>query len=316
MESFTVPGFTAQASDALLVAVLVVLFFTGVFWLWYWLRPSEEILKIKQRIVAWWVIIIIYALIMGIHPWVTAVGLGLVSFLAFRELISRINIPMQSRRTLFWAYLAIPVQYALALHGDILLFALFIPIGMLFLLPFRNIVEGVYEGSIQTYSQLYWALMLTVYCLSHVAYLAFLPNVPGHSAGQQGVVFFLVFLTQMGDVFQFLSGKVFGRHKITPRISPNKTWEGFIGGFLATIAMGIFLSHLLPLSLPQVVAMTALIFVFGFFGDLNISSVKRDLKIKDMSNFIPGHGGVLDRLDSLIFSGLAFFYVFFYLVYV
>jgi phosphatidate cytidylyltransferase len=310
-----IPGFTPDASDALLLAVGLVSFFTLLFWTWAHFKPSNTLTNIKDRIVAWWVIIAIYALLMGIHPWVTAFGFATISFLAFRELVSRIGVPAQMRKTVFWAYLAIPVQYALALHGEILPFVLFIPVAMLFLLPFRTIIEGIYEDSIKTFSQLYWALMLTVYCISHVAFLSFLPNVPGHSAGQQGTVFFLVFLTQMCDVFQYLSGKVFGRHKITPRISPNKTWEGFIGGFIATIGMGVLLSHLVPLALPQTLVLAAMIAFFGFFGDLNISSIKRDLNIKDMSDFIPGHGGVLDRLDSLIFSSLAFFYTFYYLVY-
>ena len=119
----------------------------------------------------------------------------------------------------------------------------------------------------------------------------------------------LLFLGQFNDVLQFLWGKLFGKHKITPDVSPNKTWEGFIGGLVCTIILGYFLRFLTFFTPVQAVTASFCIAFAGFFGDLNMSAIKRDLGIKDMGNTIPGHGGIMDRLDSLSFASLIFFHL-------
>jgi phosphatidate cytidylyltransferase len=314
-DSIKVPGFTVPASEALIMTLGFLIFFTILFWGWGFLRPQDNIANLKSRTKSWWVIVIIYATMMGIKKEISFIGLALMSFIALRELLSKLEINHNLRRVLFWAYLAVPVQFYLAYIGNFQAFLLFIPVGMFFILPFRTIIEGVAEDSIKTFSQLHWALMLTVFSLSHIAYFISLPEIPGFEAGYQGIVYFLIFLTQINDIFQFISGKLFGRFKITPNISPNKTWEGFIGGLILTTLMGYHLAYLVPLTPVQATIAAALIAVAGFFGDLNISAVKRDLDIKDMSNFIPGHGGILDRLDSLTFSSLFFFYLIYFWIY-
>ena len=126
---------------------------------------------------------------------------------------------------------------------------------------------------------------------------------------------------------QFVWGKTLGKHKILPNVSPNKTWEGFIGGAISTTIIGYFIGFLTPLSTPQLIFTSALIAVFGFAGDVVLSAVKRDKGIKDMSDTIPGHGGILDRFDSIIFTtpmvyiaslsftAPAFFHLMYFLVY-
>jgi phosphatidate cytidylyltransferase len=240
------------------------------------------------------------------------IGMGLISFISFRELTSKLNFNTKHRRTLLIAYLAIPIQYYFAYSKFFIAFLTFIPVGMLILLPFRSILEDLSEESIKTFSQLHWALMLTVFSLSHISYLASLPNVEGFREGAAGMIFFLILITQLNDVSQFISGKLFGKRKISPLISPNKTWAGLIGGVIGSTVLGYCFRNLLPLAPMQVVFVSALIAIAGFFGDLNISAIKRDLKIKDMGDLIPGHGGILDRVDSLIFSNLIFFYLIYY----
>ena len=105
-------------------------------------------------------------------------------------------------------------------------------------------------------------------------------------------------------------GKSFGRHRLTPRVSPNKTWEGFLGGWalpaLLILALGPLFTPLRGLGLWTVAASLP---VAGFAGDLTFSAIKRDLGVKDTSGFIPGHGGVLDRIDSLTFAAPLYFHL-------
>lgn len=310
-----IPGFTQGASEALFMTFGFLTFFTILFWGWGFLRPQDNIANLKCRTKSWWVIVLIYGIMMGIKKEISFIGLAMISFISLRELVCKLDIHHNVRRVIFWAYLAVPIQFYLAYIGNFQAFLLFIPVGMLFILPFRTIIEGVADDSIKTFSQLHWALMLTVFTLSHIAFFISLPEVPGFEAGYQGIVYFLIFLTQINDIFQFISGKLFGKRKITPAISPNKTWGGFIGGLILTTLMGYHLSYLVPLTKIQATIAASAIAIAGFFGDLNISAVKRDLKIKDMSNLIPGHGGILDRLDSLTFSTLFFFYILYFWIY-
>ena len=131
----------------------------------------------------------------------------------------------------------------------------------------------------------------------------------GFSAGGAGLVLFLVFLTQFNDVAQYVWGKLFGKHKIVPKVSPNKTWQGFLGGVFTTTVCAVLLSGLLtPLSLPMAVAAGLLISISGFIGDVTISALKRDIGVKDSGSLLPGHGGILDRVDSLTYTAPLFFH--------
>lgn len=107
-------------------------------------------------------------------------------------------------------------------------------------------------------------------------------ELPGFNAGGRGLLMFLVFLTEINDIMQLVWGKLFGRHKILPKVSPNKTWEGFLGGVVSTTVIGYFLGFLTPLSTPNVILVSALIAIAGFAGDVVISAIKRDKGIKDM----------------------------------
>src|SRR5438105_2579153 len=131
-------------------------------------------------------------------------------------------------------------------------------------------------------------LMLTVFSLSHLAYLLSLPQLPGFSAGGRGLLLFIVFLTEINDVFQFTWGKLLGRHKIIPKISPNKTWEGFVGGMISTTIIGYFLRFLTPMNGLESLVVSFLVAFSGFVGDVVVSAVKRDIGLKDTGNVIPG----------------------------
>ena len=130
------------------------------------------------------------------------------------------------------------------------------------------------------------------------------------------MVLFLLFITQFNDVCQYIWGKTIGKHKIIPKVSPNKTWEGFLGAVATTTVISGFIAPLLtPLTFKYGILVGLVIGISGFFGDVVISSVKRDLQIKDSGNLIPGHGGILDRLDSVIYTAPLFFHIIYYIAY-
>ncbi|MGB0883160.1 MAG: phosphatidate cytidylyltransferase [Flavobacteriales bacterium] len=104
------------------------------------------------------------------------------------------------------------------------------------------------------------------------------------------------------DTFAYLVGRQFGKHKLFEAVSPKKTWEGFIGGGILTIILGLLIAFLTDKSYLILGLLAMLTFLFGSVGDLIQSAFKRTVNIKDSSNLIPGHGGILDRLDSFIFA--------------
>ena len=168
---------------------------------------------------------------------------------------------------------------------------------------------GRTDGYLATVGIVHWG---TVVCVYNIGYIAFLMRVPDGEApaGGAGLVFFLIFITQLNDVAQYCWGKALGKHKITPKVSPNKTWEGAIGGWLTTAAVFFWLApYFTPLSPVHAAIMGIVVPMFGFFGDITMSAVKRDIGVKDTSKLIPGHGGVLDRLDSLTFAAPVYFHL-------
>ena len=177
------------------------------------------------------------------------------------------------------------------------------------------VLTGNTDGFIRSAGLMNLAIMLTVFCISHLAYFLILVPI-NQDAGPAGLVLYLLFMTQFNDVCQYIWGKSFGKHKIVPKISPNKTWEGFIGGVSTITLCSFFLApYLTPLSSIEGIIAGLIIGLSGFFGDLVLSSIKRDLHIKDTGSLIPGHGGILDRMDSLIYTSPIFFHYTYYLYY-
>ncbi|WP_346880916.1 phosphatidate cytidylyltransferase [uncultured Algibacter sp.] len=121
---------------------------------------------------------------------------------------------------------------------------------------------------------------------------------------------FLVVITELNDVFQYLMGKSLGKHKIASKISPNKTREGLVGGVFLTIILSNLLGYfLLPSSIFINTLLGIILGVLGFFGDIFMSFIKRKTNVKDTGKLLPGHGGLLDRMDSLIFNAPIFFWI-------
>lgn len=278
-------------------------------------NPQGDYVELKQRIQSWWWMIAILFAVLIAPVNISIVFFAILSFLALKEFFSIVPTRQADRRVILWAYIAIPLQYYWVASSWYGMFLIFIPIYVFLFLPMRAVFIGETKGFIRSLGTIHWAVMLSVLCVSHIAYLLQLP-VKNEQAGNIGLVLFLIFITQFNDVCQYIWGKSFGKHKIIPKVSPNKTWEGFIGGVATvTIASGIVAPYLTPLSMLEGLLAGTLIAISGFVGDVVISSVKRDLAIKDSGTLIPGHGGLLDRIDSLIYTAPLFFHYLYYLHY-
>jgi len=305
-------------NNILLVVGIIFLILTVASLLIFILKksyPRKNFDELQARTKSWWIMagVFIFATIFNTN--ISYFAIAFLSFVAFRELYSLLNFRDVDRRSILWAYVAIPIQYYLAFIGWYGAFIIFIPVVMFLLLPFRFVLKGETKGIIKSIVTLQWILMLTVFGLSHMAYFLSLPELPGFKAGGRGLLLFVVFMTEINDVLQFTWGKLLGKHKIIPKVSPNKTWEGFLGGIICTTIIGYFLRFLTPLGTWQVIVVSLLIALAGFIGDVVMSSIKRDIGVKDTGATIPGHGGILDRIDSLAYTVPTFFHLVYYLAY-
>jgi phosphatidate cytidylyltransferase len=279
-------------------------------------RPEKDIGELVARVKSWWKMAVIFSIAMAISPAVSIVFFAFLSFMALKEFLSLVPTRRADRRVLFWAYAAIPVQYLWVWQHWYGMFIIFIPVYVFLLLPTRMILIGETAGFLRALGTLHWGMMTMVFSLSHVAYLLVLPAGKNPMGGGAGLVLYLVFLTQFNDVMQYTWGKLFGRHKIIPKVSPNKTWQGFGGGVLTTAVLAALLGPwLTPLSIPQAILAGLIIGAGGFVGDVIISALKRDIGVKDSGSLLPGHGGLLDRLDSLLYTAPLFFHFVYYLHY-
>lgn len=285
------------------------------------LKPNKDWSELRARIRTWWVIAALVAGSLLLSPQTAICFFAFVSFLALKEYFSLIPTRRADRRVMFWAYAAIPVQYAWIAYGQYGMFIVFIPVYLFLLLPSRMIMIGETKGFLQAVATVQWGLMGTVFFLSHSTYLLVLkisdnplvvPAWPNDEVSQYpgpGLLLLLLILTQSNDVAQYIWGKSFGKHKLSPKVSPNKTWEGFLGGLGTTIAISTILGPAMTmLDTPRAAIAGCIVGVTGLLGDLNISALKRDLGVKDAGATLPGHGGVLDRIDSLIFTAPVFFH--------
>jgi phosphatidate cytidylyltransferase len=289
-----------------IIGALIIASFSR--WLLEKKHPSKDYTELKQRIRSWWWMIFIVFGVLTIGTTTSIVFFGFLSFLALKEFCSIVDLRQSDRRVLFWAYLSIPVQYYFVAIGWYTMFLIFIPVYVFLFLPIRMVLIGQTQGFIKSAGTIHWAVMLTVFCVSHIAYLLNFP-VKNLEAGNTGLILFLLVITQFNDVCQYIWGKTLGKHKIIPKVSPNKTWEGFLGGLITiSICSGLSAPYLTPLSFQEGLVFGFAIGIAGFFGDVVISCVKRDLHIKDSGQLIPGHGGILDRIDSLLYTAPIFFH--------
>jgi phosphatidate cytidylyltransferase len=269
---------------------------------------QEVAANLNARVRSWWLMIALFGTALVLGPVVTLLLFGLLSFLALREFLSLTPTRIGDHRALFWCFFVfLPAQYALIGISWYGLFAVLIPVYAFLILPSLAAVAGDTKDFLARCATVQWALMLAVYAVSHAPALLML-HIPGYGLPPAMLLLYLMVVVQISDVFQYVCGKLFGRRRLAPSVSPSKTVEGLAGGGLVAIGVGTGLAGITPFSPLQAAGMSALIVVFGFLGGFALSAIKRDLGVKDWGRAIEGHGGVLDRLDSVCFAAPVFFH--------
>ena len=265
--------------------------------------------NVNARITAWWMMsaIVLGSLMAG--PSGTVALFALLSFVALREFVTLMPTRRADHRVLLLVFFAIvPLQYVLVASGAYSWFALLIPVAGILGISVVVALAGDTERFTQRAAQIYWGLMLCVYAVSYTPALLML-DIPGGADESAKLLLFLLIVVESSDVLQYLWGKALGRRLIAPLVSPGKTVEGFLGGVASATLLGCILSPLTPFSPLQAALVSLGITTAGFAGGLVMSAVKRDRGVKDFGAAIAGHGGVLDRIDSLCFAGPVFFHL-------
>lgn len=272
-------------------------------------QGNAAIDNLNARIRAWWVMV---ALMGGAFLFGKAGVIGLfafASFAALREFLTLTPTRRADHRTLFAMFVVVlPIQYYLIWIEWYGLYSIFIPVYVFLLLPILIALRGDTANFMTRVAEMQWGVMIAIFCLSHVPALLTL-DIPGFEGRKLLLIAFLVIVVQMSDVLQYVWGKLFGRHKVAPKLSPSKTWEGLIGGVASATLLGAGLWWITPFSLWQAGLVALVITLMGFFGGLVMSAIKRDRGVKDWGHLIEGHGGMLDRLDSVVFAAPIFFHV-------
>ena len=265
------------------------------------------------RIRSWWLMCTVLAAAFLLGPASrisTVVVFGLISFWALREFITLTPTRLGDHRTLFWVFfLFTPLQYVLVgLQEYKTLFTVLIPVYAFLFIPARVAMAGDYKRFLERTAKIQSGLMICVYCLSYAPALLSL-QIPGYAGQNPRLLFFFVLVVQLSDVLQYAWGKLLGQHIIAPAINPSRSWEGFIGGVASATLIGTALWWATPFEPWEAAGMSLVISVMGFAGGMTMSAIKRDRGVKDYGTLVVGHGGVLDRIDSICFAAPVFYHL-------
>lgn len=271
-------------------------------------------LKIKIIIHSWWKILTPFFLALFFGGTALSILFGVGTLFALFELVKnsrhfcsiKYQLLALFSPVIFLQYFAIFMNYRA-------LYMIITPFAFIWIVPILIIFRSEVKLLPQLMILVIGSLLASFY-LSHISALVLL-NPKLWDSEEDGLlaVLFLVFTTEINDVLQFLFGKLFGSRKPVVHISPNKTEAGFIGGFLGVAFIYYYLGPaILDLATGQSVLLGFCVSFSGILGDLMFSAIKRYYDIKDFSDIIPGHGGLLDRLDSLVFTAPTYYYLIIY----
>lgn len=303
-----------QETIYLLCGVLAVLLLGSVVSLAVRHRARTEQAKatlagVNARLLGWWGMIAVFLASTWMGQGSTYVLFALSSFWALREFITLTPTRLADHRALFLSFfVVIPVQYYLLALDWYGFFVVFIPVYVFLILPARSAIGGDCTRFLERAAKIQWGLMVCVYCLSYTPALLSL-DIPGYEGENPKLLFWFVLVVETNDVLQFLWGQTLGRHFIAPKVSPNRTWEGFAGGVVCSVLLGTALHDVTPFTAAQAAWMSLAITLMGFAGGMTMSAIKRDRGIKTFGTGIVGQGGVLDRIEAICFAAPILFHL-------
>lgn len=268
------------------------------------LRPGIDISEVAARVRTWWAMTIAFTIALLVGPLLSMALFGLIALIGTREFLRLADL--HDRLTAGVAFSSIPIAYGLLALGHVEL-AWIAPLAIAgFGLPAVQALAGQADDFLPNIGAAAMAILLTVWAPMHAVMLLTMSDLAA-PAGGAALLVFLVVCTEVNDVAQFLWGKAIGRRPVTPTISPNKTVAGLFGGIGTTAVIALVAGPILtPFSTTTSAAIGAGLATLGFVGDITFSAFKRSAGVKDTGSILPGHGGMLDRIDSLIFTAPSF----------
>lgn len=291
-----------------IVALLSVA--SAIGWLLQRRRGETAVIRnLNERLRAWWLMVAVLGACFWLGPSATLLVFAFISFFALREFITLTPTRASDHKPLVVAfYVLVPLQYWLIHLEWYGLFSIFIPVYAFLGLPALAVFAGDTEEFLERTTKIQWGVMIAIYCISYAPALLVL-DLDGFEGQGALLLLYLMLVVQISDVMQYVFGKLFGRHKLAPLVSPSKTVEGLIGGGAAAVAIGAAMWWITPFTPLQSAAMSLLIVICGVLGGLALSAVKRSLGAKDWGSMIEGHGGMMDRMDSVSFAAPIFFHI-------
>jgi len=292
------------------------------------LRNSTDGLKTKRlgSLKVWWVLAVLLSAAVLLGQFGATILFAVASLLAMREFLRLIGTREPIGTLAIGALVSLGfIHYMFIATGHSDAAKRFLPVVGIVLLGAVRAPVCTPQKYIRTTAGIYWGAMLMIYAFSHALFLFEIDETFATSTSQKvspmvgpaGWFLFLVLLTEMNDIMQAIVGRKFGKTKITPRVSPNKSLEGLAGGVLTSVLLSLLLAPLLTTLTLGRDAMEAIVVctlagiaisLAGFLGDINMSAIKRDAGVKDGSAILPGMGGIIDRIDSLTFTAPSFYY--------
>lgn len=290
----------------------------GFLGVWFYLDKTKKLSKatsneLLRRTISWIAMVLIVSLFLFFNYTGATIFFMFVSIFVFREFITLVPVSWKDYWILVFSfYIVIPAQYYFVWDKYYGLFTILIPVYAFGLVPALTALLGQTKDFLQRVALIQWGQFIAVYNISYIPALYMLDNMHYKNRGtihSVDLIAYLLIIVQFSDIFQYMCGKLFGKRKIAKDISPHKTVEGLLGGGLCAILLGVLLRGLTPFSLCASIVISIVLVIAGFLGGLSLSGVKRSLKTKDWGHSIPGHGGFMDRMDSLTFSAPIFFHI-------
>jgi phosphatidate cytidylyltransferase len=271
---------------------------------------AAAISTFNRRVRAWWVICALLA-IAFVSPKLTIALFGAMSFWALREFITLTPTRLGDHRALFWVFFFFtPLQYVLVAYNNYELFSILIPVYAFLFIPARIALAGDFKRFLERVAKIQSGLLICVYCLSFAPALLYIDSTPSDSAANARLLFFFVSMALLAEAFQFVWSQLYGRHVISPNINAARTWEGLVGGSASAALAGMALYWATPYEdVWQAAFMSMVVAVMGFAGAMTMSAIKRDRGVRDYGTLVEGHGGVLDRIDSICFAAPVFYHI-------
>ncbi|NBT14491.1 MAG: phosphatidate cytidylyltransferase [Planctomycetia bacterium] len=263
------------------------------------------------RLRGWWIMCTVLAAAFWLGTTATVVLFGLVSFWALREFITLTPTRKGDHRALFWVFfLFTPLHYVLVGLNRYDVFSVFLPVYATLFVLARVAFAGDYKRFLERTAKIQAGLVVCVYCLSFAPALLQMPMAGATPGGNFRLLFFLILLVQFADCMQYVWSRMLGRRLVAAAVSSSRTWEGLLGSATSTALLAAALWWAAPPFQPWQAAIAGFVVaLLGFAGGMTMSAIKRDRGVKDYGTLVVGHGGVLDRIDSICFAAPVFYHL-------